>query len=153
MRRRTPSRAAVVVLAVCSLALALPAAAGAAQFQGTTGQEHPVAMVIDDEGFVQLVLIDWTADCNHGLQLILPTRFDGPFNGSTPTSFAAEGGYIGKGRPTKLRFRVYVRISGSLVGERWVGDFSGRAAVLRRGERINRCRLDGTDWSAGPLVP
>jgi hypothetical protein len=146
----------VVALTATIGVLTLPATAHAAEFQGTTGQEKPIALVTDEFGLVQLVLVRWTTKCKGNTRRVFSaTRFEGPFVGATPFAFDGFGRYTQKGS-RGLRYRDFVEIRGELVSEtQWAGEFNVRVKVRRNGETVYRCRIPGggTEWTATEVVP
>jgi hypothetical protein len=143
-------RAMFALVAVCVVATAAPASAGAATWKGKTRQGRGVVIHSAADGSVSRVRIGWRASCGKG-RYASQTLFRSPLDTSTATAFEDVGSY--RGHPTGYRAKIWVRIAGSLdagTGE-WSGTFKVKVRVTsKEGERVDTCRLRRLRWSAAP---
>jgi hypothetical protein len=145
-------RALLAFVAICVLAVALPASASAATWKGKTRQGRGVVIHTAADGTVSRVRIGWRATCAKAKYVYSSrTLFRAPLDTSTATAFEETGSY--RGHPTGYRARIWVRIAGSLdagTGE-WSGTFKVKVRVTsKEGERVDTCRLRRLRWSAAP---
>jgi hypothetical protein len=142
-------RATFVLVAVCALAAALPAAADAATWKGKTRQGRAVVVHTGADGVVNRVRIGWKAHCANG-EYKSRTLFLPPLDSATTSTFAHAGSY--RAHPDGYRARIWVRIAGNLdAGEQtWSGTLRVRVRVFKGGERVDTCRLRRLRWSAAP---
>ena len=142
-------RATFLLIAVCTLAAALPASASAATWKGKTRQGRGVVVRTGDDGTVNRVRIGWKARCADG-SYTSRTLFLPPLDSATSSAFADAGSY--RGHPEGYQARIWVRIAGNLdAGEQtWSGTFRVRVRVFKGGERVDTCRLRRLRWSAAP---
>jgi hypothetical protein len=133
-----------------ALALVVPAVADARTWRGKTEQGRAVSVRTAADELVDQVRLGWRAPCRKG-HYVSRTLFHPPFDLSEPTVFEqavtyrarVKGGY-------RARHRVFVR--GRLdADDRWIGTFRVRTRVTRNGRLVDRCRLTGVRWEAGPV--
>jgi len=142
-------RATFLLIAVCTLAAALPASASAATWKGKTRQGRGVVVRTGDDGTVNRVRIGWKARCADG-SYTSRTLFLPPLDSATSSAFADAGSY--RGHPEGYQARIWVRIAGNLdAGEQtWSGTFRVKVRVSKGGEHVDTCRLRRLRWSAAP---
>jgi hypothetical protein len=137
--------------AACLLtAAALPAAADAARFRGTTQQGRFAGLRTGADGRVKRVTIKWQASCRHGVFRRFPAVFVRPFDFGVPGRFS-------DGSPPRLRVRLgggmhaivrnHVRGHVGAHGN-WRGTFRVDVGVFRGTRRIDTCHLHDDDWHA-----
>jgi hypothetical protein len=143
-------RAISVLVVVCALAAALPAAADAATWKGKTRQGRAVVVRTDADAIVNRVRIGWQAHCAKGQWYKSRTLFLPPLDSATTSTFAHAGSY--RAHPDGYQARIWVRIAGNLdAGDQtWSGTFRVRVRVFKGGERVDTCRLRRLRWSAAP---
>ena len=143
------ARVGVLVIAIGIMLVALPAAAGADEFRGTTVQGKPVLLRTNEAGQLRRFRIHWrTSDCSAPYRLKTgSTDFIPPYDRSTSRRFVDEGQY--RGEVAHARLRYHVRLTGILLSEgRWGGTFSAKVWVkLDSGERFT-CEQDRLRWRA-----
>jgi hypothetical protein len=140
-----------IVLVAALLAAALlvaPAQADAARWRGETEQGRLALVRTNVHGNVDLIRIRWRAPCR-------PGRYVGETGFTPPLDVAGVGLFVDGGRYRArlnrgFRARLRVRVRGTLSADqrRWRGTFRVRAAIYRRGRRVDTCRLSGLRWSA-----
>jgi hypothetical protein len=136
MRRLAPL-AAVAGLA----ALAAPAAADI-RFEGRTSQGRFALLILEDDGVPKQNGMNWTARCRRGGRVLQPTGFGRPLDLATVRRIRDAGTYRTRRFQGGIRLTITARTSGRRVGpRRWVGRFSARAVVRRRGRVVNRCAV------------
>jgi len=142
-------RATFVLVAVCALAVVLPATASAATWKGKTRQGRAVVVHAGDNGTVNRIRIGWKAGCGSG-NYSSRTLFLPPLDSATSSTFADAGSY--RARPEGYQARIWVRIAGNLdAGEQtWSGTFRVKVRVSKGGEHVDTCRLRRLRWSAAP---
>ena len=142
-------RATFVLVAVCALAVVLPATASAATWKGKTRQGRAVVVHAGDNGTVNRIRIGWKARCGSG-NYSSRTLFLPPLDSATSSTFADAGSY--RARPEGYQARIWVRIAGNLdAGEQtWSGTFRVKVRVSKGGEHVDTCRLRRLRWSAAP---
>jgi hypothetical protein len=142
-------RATFVLVAVCALAVALPATASAATWKGKTRQGRGVVVRTGDDGTVNRIRIGWKARCEKG-DYKSRTQFLPPLDSATSSSFAHAAGY--RGHPKGYQARIWVRITGNLDAgaQTWSGTFRVKVRVSKGGEHVDTCRLRRLRWSAAP---
>jgi hypothetical protein len=142
-------RATFVLVAVCALAVVLPATASAATWKGKTHQGRAVVVHAADNGTVNRIRIGWKARCGSG-NYSSRTLFLPPLDSATSSTFADAGSY--RARPEGYQARIWVRIAGNLdAGEQtWSGTFRVKVRVSKGGEHVDTCRLRRLRWSAAP---
>ena len=142
-------RATFVLVAVCALAVVLPATASAATWKGKTRQGRAVVVHAGDNGTVNRIRIGWKARCGSG-NYSSRTLFLPPLDSAASSTFADAGSY--RARPEGYQARIWVRIAGSLdAGEQtWSGTFRVKVRVSKGGEHVDTCRLRRLRWSAAP---
>jgi hypothetical protein len=142
-------RATFVLVAVCALAVVLPATASAATWKGKTRQGRAVVVHAGDNGTVDRIRIGWKARCGSG-NYSSRTLFLPPLDSATSSTFADAGSY--RGHPKGYQARIWVRIAGNLdAGEQtWSGTFRVKVRVSKGGEHVDTCRLRRLRWSAAP---
>ena len=142
-------RATFVLVAVCALAVVLPATASAATWKGKTRQGRAVVVHAGDNGTVNRIRIGWKARCGSG-NYSSRTLFLPPLDSATSSTFADAGSY--RGHPEGYQARIWVRIAGNLdAGEQtWSGTFRVKVRVSKEGEHVDTCRLRRLRWSAAP---
>ena len=139
----------VLVAAVVAAALfAAPAQADAARWRGETEQGRLAFVRTAADGTVDLIRIRWRAFCRPG-DYIGATGFVPPLDVARKRLFV-DGGRYRTPLIRGYRARVRVRVRGTLSANlrRWRGTFRVRAAIYRRGRRVDTCRLNGLRWSA-----
>jgi len=143
-------RATFVLVAVCALAVALPATASAATWKGKTHQGRGVVVRTGDDGTVTRIRIGWKAQCAVGDWYKSRTLFVSPLDSATSTTFADAGSY--RAHPEGYQARIWVRITGNRdAGEStWSGTFRVKVRVSKGGEHVDTCRLRRLRWSAAP---
>jgi hypothetical protein len=138
--------------AACAVAaaalLAAPAHAEAARWRGQTEQGRLALVRTAADGTVAVVRIRWRARCRPG-DYVGGTAFERPLDTVTARSFTDAGRYRAR-LDGGFRARLRVRVNGTLSAgrRRWRGSFRVRAAIYRRGRRVDTCRLSGLRWSA-----
>jgi hypothetical protein len=136
MRRLAPL-AAVAGLAT----LAAPAAADI-RFEGRTSQARQALVVAEDDGVPKRGAIHWHARCRRGGRVVQGTGFSRPLDLTTRRRFRDAGSYRTRRYPGGVRLTITARTTGRKVGaRRWVGRFSARTVVRRRGRVVNRCSV------------
>ena len=137
MRRLAPL-AAVLGLA----AVAGPAVADV-RFEGRTSQGRFALLVAEDDGVPKRSVIRWRSRCARGgVSLRQFTTFRRPFDLSTATRIRDAGTYRSRRYRGGVRLTIRVRLVGRKVGpRRWIGRFSARAVVRRRGRVLDRCAV------------
>jgi hypothetical protein len=141
-------RIVLVAAVVAAVLLVAPAHADAARWRGKTEQGRLALVRTAADGMVDLVRIRWRAPCRPG-RYIGQTAFLRPLDQVNALSFTDAGRYrarLNRGFRARLRVRVRGTISADL--SRWRGTFRIRAAIYRRGRRVDTCRLSGLRWSA-----
>jgi hypothetical protein len=144
-------RTKFVAAAVCAASAALlvaPAHADAARWRGKTEQGRLALVRTAADGMVDLVRIRWRAPCRPG-RYIGGTAFARPYDTLSPLHFIDAGRYRAR-LNDGFRARLQVRVRGTITPNlrRWRGSFRVRAAIFRRGRRVDTCRVRGVRWSA-----
>ena len=140
-------RTTFVLVAICSVALTAPAAAGAKTWRGKTGQDRAVMVRTGGDDRVKRVRISWRARCQKG-NYKSTTLFVPPFDVSSATAFEDAGAYrVNIPGGYRARHTAFVSATLDSVGV-WRGTFGVRTRVTRKGKFVDSCRLKRVRWSA-----
>jgi hypothetical protein len=141
MRRLAP------LAAMAGLATFAGAASADVRFEGRTSQGRLALLVAEDDGVPKRGAIRWQARCRRGGRVVQGTGFSRPLDLTTRRRIRDAGTYRTRRYPGGVRLTVRARVRGRKVGpRRWVGRFSARALVRRRGRVVNRCTVRGIRW-------
>jgi hypothetical protein len=136
------------LLLAVGVALVSASVADAATYRGKTRQGRSVAVRTDAAGTPVYVRINWRASCRRG-RFISRTFFVPPYDYAAPNVFS-DGGVLRQRLRGGFRARINVFARGALNTRtgRWRGNFHIRAAITRRGRRVDTCRIRRLPWSA-----
>jgi hypothetical protein len=143
----------IALVAVVVLLAALPAAAQAKSFRGTTSQDRMASVVVGDDGFVSRIRISYSAPCTdprYRFPNVL--RIEAPFDESTIDSVTEElvlrDRLDGGGRSRQSVTVTAERTVAEDGTESWSGTFKTRAVLFKDGERLDVCELKRVTWTA-----
>jgi hypothetical protein len=139
----------MAVAALTAASLALPAAAGAEKFQGSSAQGKQAVVFTRPDGEVRSFSISWrTRDCDNGTRMHARwTSFQFSRGEAEADSFAGSGAFTTHYTDATVRFVGSARGAQAESG-RWSGRFKIKAHIERPGGPSDDCRLGPISWSA-----
>lgn len=148
MRGTTAVRVLAGVFAV-STALLVPAAAGAAKFEGGSGQKDKVTRLrTSPRGLVARFSIEWRAPCRYGGTIDAKSVLSAPFDRRGRAGFADKR--RGQARDDGLDVKVKLSVKGERRGPHaYAGRFKLKADYYEpNGDYVSTCRTGLVEWFA-----